>query len=36
MKEKRKEKQKANKDEKEGEGTEAIVKGWQLNEFVVH
>ena len=25
-----------NKDEKEGEGTEAIVKGWQLNEFVVH
>ena len=24
------------KDRKEQEGTEAIVKGWELNDFVVH
>ena len=25
-----------NQDRKEQEGTEAIVKGWELNDFVVH
>ena len=40
MKEKRKkqqqQQQKTNKDRKESGGTEAIVKGWELNDFVVH
>ena len=27
---------KTNKDRKEQGGTEAIVKGWELNNFVVH
>ena len=35
MKEKRKKKQ-TNKDRKEWGGTEAVVKGWELNDFVVH
>ena len=35
MKEKRKKQQK-NKDKKEQGGTEAVVKGWELNDFVVH
>ena len=28
--------EKTNKDRKEQGGTEAIVKGWELNDFVVH
>ena len=38
MKEKRKkqQQQKSNKDRKEQGGTEAIVKGWEVNDFVVH
>ena len=36
MKKKRKKQQKTNKDRKEQEGTEAIVKGSELNDFVVH
>ena len=28
--------QKKNKDRKEHRGTEVIVKGWELNNFVVH
>ena len=28
--------QKTNKDRKEQGETEAIVKGWELNDFVVH
>ena len=36
MKEKCKKQQKTNKDRKEQGGTEAIVKGWELNDFVVH
>ena len=35
MKEKHKEQQK-NKDRKEEGGTETIMKGWELNDFVVH
>ena len=35
MKDKRK-KTKTNKDRKEQGGTETIVKGWELNDFVVH
>ena len=31
-----KNKNKKNKDRKEQGGTEAIVKGWELNDFVVH
>ena len=29
-------KKKTDKDRKEHGGTEAIVKGWELNDFVVH
>ena len=38
MKEKRKKQQqkKPKKDRKKQGGTEAIVKGWELNDFVVH
>ena len=36
MKKKRKKQQKTNKDRKEQGGTEAIVKGSELNDFVVH
>ena len=37
MKEKRKRKKKqTNKDRKEQGRREAIVKGWELNDFVVH
>ena len=32
----KKQTKKANKDRKEQGGTEAIVKGWELNDFVVH
>ena len=28
--------QKKNKDRKEQGGTEAMMKGWELNDFVVH
>ena len=31
-----KKQQKHKKDRKEQGGTEAIVKGWELNDFVVH
>ena len=31
-----KKKKKANKDRQEQGGTEAIMKGWDLNDFVVH
>ena len=30
------EKNKNKKDRKEQVGTEAVVKGWELNDFVVH
>ena len=30
------EKKKNKKDRKEQVGTEAVVKGWELNDFVVH
>ena len=33
---KQNETKKANKDRKEQEGAEAIVKEWELNDFVVH
>ena len=33
---KQKQKQKTNKDRKEQGGAEAIVKVWELNDFVVH
>ena len=34
---KKKRKQKKNKQRQEGaRGTEAIVKGWELNDFVMH
>ena len=37
MKEKRKKQQKKNKQrQKAARGTEALVKGWELNDFVVH
>ena len=37
MKEKRKKHQKENKQRQKGAmGTEAIVKRWELNDFVVH
>ena len=38
MKEKRKKKanKQTNKDRKEQRETEAIVKGWELNDFAVH
>ena len=36
MKEKRKENKQTNKDRKGQEGAEAIVKGWERNDFVVH
>ena len=37
MKEKCKKQQKENKQRQKGEmGTEAIVKGWELNDFVGH
>ena len=36
MKEKCKKHQNKNKDRKEQVGTEAIAKGWELNDFVVH
>ena len=37
MKEKCKKQQKKSKQkQKEGRGTEATVKGWELNDFVVH
>ena len=38
MKKKKKDgkKEKKNKDRKERGGTEAIVKQWELNDFVVH
>ena len=37
MKKKReKEKRQTFKDRKEQGGTEAIVKGWEINDFVVH
>ena len=37
MKENRKNQQKKNKQrQKRARGTEAIVKGWELNNFVVH
>ena len=37
MKEECKEQQKKNKQRRKGaRGTEAIVKGWELNDFVVH
>ena len=37
MKEKYKKQKKKNKQRQKGAmGTEAIVKGWELNEFVVH
>ena len=37
MKEKCKKQQKKNKQSQKGaRGTEAIVKGWELNDFVVH
>ena len=37
MKEKSKKQQKKNKQRQKGaSGTEAIVKGWELNDFVVH
>ena len=36
MKEKDKNKTKQNKDREEQGGPEAIVKGWELNDFVVH
>ena len=31
-----KKKNKANKDRQEQGGTEAIMKGWELNDFAVH
>ena len=34
--EREKQTNKTNKDRKELGGTEAIVKGWELNDFVVH
>ena len=36
MKEKCKKQQKKNKKDKGARGTEAIVTGWDLNDFVVH
>ena len=37
MKEKSKKQQKKNKQKQKGtRGTDAIVKGWELNGFVVH
>ena len=36
MKEKWRKTKKTNEDRKEQRGTEAIVKGWELNDFVVH
>ena len=36
MKEKRKKQQKTNKDRKEERGREAILKEWELSDFVVH
>ena len=33
---KKKKKQKKNKDRKEQGGTESMVKGWELNDFVLH
>ena len=37
MKEKRRKQQKRNKQRHKGaRGTEAIAKGWELNDFVVH
>ena len=37
MKEKRKKQQEKNKQRQKGaRGTEALVKGWELNDFVVH
>ena len=36
MKEKRKKQQQKNKDRKEQGGTETILKGSELNDFVVH
>ena len=35
-KNKKKKSQKTNKDRKEKGGTEAIVKRWEINDFVVH
>ena len=36
MKEKWRKTKKTNEDRKEQRGTEAIVRGWELNDFVVH
>ena len=36
MIDKKNKKIKTNKDRKEQGGTEAMVKGWELNDFVVH
>ena len=36
QKKKKKQKQKKNKDRKEQGGTESMVKGWELNDFVLH
>ena len=36
MKEKWRKTKKTNEDRKEQRGTEAIVKGWELNDFVVY
>ena len=35
-KKKKKRNRKKSKDRKEQQGTEAIVKGWELNDFLVH